>query len=83
MESLATLLQQSLSPQPAERRAAERELDGLKSSPGFSQLSLQLAQSQHIDLPIRQASALLFKNYIRAGWAIVRRFRHVAISKIY
>lgn len=71
--SIHSALQQSLSPNPADRRAAERELDVLKAAPGFSQLALQLAQDGSTSGPIRQAAALLFKNYVRAGWAIVRR----------
>jgi exportin-2 (importin alpha re-exporter) len=69
---MESALSRSLSPNPAERRAAERDLDVLKASPGFSQLALQLAQSSETSGPIRQAAALLFKNYVRAGWAIVR-----------
>lgn len=79
LQSLASALQQSLSPNPAERRTAERDLDTLKTSPGFSHLALQLAQAETLENgssvspAIRQASALLFKNYIRAGWALVSR----------
>ena len=74
MDTLAKALQDSLSPDPGARRAAERELDILKQSPGFSQLTLQLAQSEQLESgleigsAIRQAAALLFKNFVRAGW---------------
>ena len=71
MQNLAQALQQSLSPNPAERRQAERDLDALKQ-PGFAQLVLELAQSGDAPLAVRQAAALLFKNYIRAGWPVVR-----------
>lgn len=77
IKSLGLALQQSLSPNPAERRQAERALDDFKRQPGFSQLALQLAQSDKYEdgtpapQPIRQAAALLFKNYIRYGWALV------------
>ncbi|KAK9897295.1 putative importin-alpha export receptor [Cystobasidium minutum MCA 4210] len=76
IKSLGLALQQTLSPNPAERRQAERALDDFKRQPGFSQLALQLAQSDTYDdgtpapQPIRQAAALLFKNYIRYGWAL-------------
>lgn len=77
MKSLGLALQQSLSPNPAERRQAERTLDDFKRQPGFSQLALQLAQAAAYEdgtpapAPIKQAAALLFKNYIRYGWAMV------------
>jgi exportin-2 (importin alpha re-exporter) len=72
MQNLAQALQQSLSPNPAERRQAERDLDARKQQPGFPQFVLELAQSGDAPLPVRQAAALLFKNYIRAGWPVVR-----------
>ena len=68
MDSLASSLQQSLSPDPATRRSAERQLDELKAQPGFSQVVLQLAQANDANAAIRQAAALLFKNFIRNGW---------------
>lgn len=77
LKGLGLALHQSLSPNPAERRQAERNLDSFKSQPGFCQLALQLTQSDKYEdgelviPPIRQASALLFKNYIRYGWALV------------
>ena len=77
LKSLALALQQSLSPNPQERRQAERALDDFKRQPGFSQLALQLAQTDKYEdgspapSPVKQAAALLFKNYIRYGWAMV------------
>jgi exportin-2 (importin alpha re-exporter) len=77
LKSLGLALQQSLSPNPAERRQAERTLDEFKRQPGFCHLALQLAQNDKYEdgtptsPPIRQASALLFKNYIRFGWVLV------------
>jgi exportin-2 (importin alpha re-exporter) len=68
MDALASSLQQSLSPDPATRRTAERQLDTLKSQPGFSQIVLQLAQANDANPAIRQAAALLFKNFVRNGW---------------
>lgn len=71
MDALAANLQQSLSPDPQARRNAERQLDGLKAQPGFSQLVLQLAQNEQAQPAIRQSAALLFKNFVRNGWAKV------------
>lgn len=77
LKSLALALQQSLSPNPQERRQAERALDDFKRQQGFSQLALQLPQADKYEdgspapLPVKQAAALLFKNYIRYGWAMV------------
>ena len=83
MDQLASALQTSLSPNPAERRAAERTLDTLKASPGFSQVALELAQSSNAgyDKSIRQAAAVAFKNFIRQGWKKVCRRRSLLSVK--
>lgn len=84
-KSLGLALQQSLSPNPAERRQAERALDDFKRQPGFCQLALQLTQAEAYEdgtpapTPIRQAAALLFKNYIRYGWPAVGSFMHAIV----
>lgn len=89
IKSLGLALQQTLSPNPAERRQAERALDDFKRQPGFSQLALQLAQSDTYDdgtpapQPIRQAAALLFKNYIRYGWALVCSFSTSSCTRLF
>lgn len=70
---LAQLLQASFSPDASARRAAERGIDGLQDASGFGSNALSLAQDGAQPRTIRQAAALVFKNWVKLSWDAVRR----------
>ena len=69
---LARLLAGSFAPDSVTRRQAERGLDEMQALPNFGQLALVLAQDDAANKPIRQSAALIFKNWVKANWALVR-----------
>lgn len=65
---LSQLLSGSLSHDPTIRREAERALEQMQRQPGFGLLPLQLTGSAGVDRSVKQAAALLYKNYVKANW---------------
>ena len=70
---LSQLLSGSLSHDPTVRREAERALEQMQRQPGFGLLPLQLTGSAGIDRSVKQAAALLYKNYVKANWKSASR----------
>jgi exportin-2 (importin alpha re-exporter) len=48
--------------------AAETFLQSVERQAGFSRLLLQLVGSEAVEMPVRQAGAVFFKNYIKRNW---------------
>jgi exportin-2 (importin alpha re-exporter) len=69
-QQLASILNQTLSPDATLRRAAERELTAAQAHPSFGPTILALAQDSQQGKPTRQSAALSFKNWIKANWAV-------------
>ncbi|XP_028160985.1 exportin-2 [Ostrinia furnacalis] len=72
-ENLATLanyLQQTLSPDPNVRRPAEKFLEGVEVNQNYAILLLHLIDKDGVDITIRVAAAIAFKNYIKRNWAV-------------
>lgn len=67
LESLATCLEHSLSPQHA--REAEKQLKSLESNPGFPVTLLHVISSTNLAVLVRLAGAVFFKNLIRRKWS--------------
>ncbi|CAH2351879.1 importin alpha re-exporter [[Candida] railenensis] len=67
LEALSSCLELSLQPQHAKQ--AESQLKSQESSPGFPITLLQVISSKNLQLPIRQAGAVFFKNLIRRKWS--------------
>ncbi|CAK9302241.1 unnamed protein product [Gordionus sp. m RMFG-2023] len=65
-ESLIKLLEATLN--PSQKDIAENQLKELNVIPGFSQMVLQVIVSENYNMPIRQAAAIYFKNYITKNW---------------
>lgn len=66
IENIASILQQSLLPQTAKQ--SEVELKSIESQEGFPLTLLHLVASQNLDISIRLAGALFFKNLIKRKW---------------
>ena len=70
---LTRLLAGSFAPDSTTRRQSERGLDEMQQLANFGQLALALAQDQSAAKPIRQSAALIFKNWVKANWELVRQ----------
>ena len=75
MQQFAALLQASFSPEQSARRAAEKAIDALQDGASFGTDALSLTQDAHQPRTIRQAAALVFKNWVKTSWDVVRRRR--------
>ncbi|XP_075985331.1 chromosome segregation 1 [Anticarsia gemmatalis] len=72
-ENLATLanyLQQTLNPDPNIRRPAEKFLESVEINQNYAILLLHLIDKDAVDLTIRVAAAIAFKNYIKRNWPV-------------
>ena len=62
------LFQTTLQPDLAARRAAEEELGRAKVQPECVLTVLQILSQEAVDLAIRQAASIFFKNLVKAHW---------------
>ncbi|KAJ8926069.1 hypothetical protein NQ315_009924 [Exocentrus adspersus] len=72
-ENLRTLggyLQQTLSPDVNVRRPAEKFLEGVEVNQNYPLLLLNLVHKPEVDMTIRVAGAVAFKNYIKRNWPV-------------
>ncbi|KAF3328821.1 exportin-2 [Carex littledalei] len=69
LDRLSTWFLQSLSLDASLRRAAESSLLSAATTPGFPLALLKLSSIPSVDLQIRLASALHFKNLLKSRWA--------------
>ena len=68
LPQLAGYLQQTLDPGLSVRRAAEKFLESVETSPGFPMLLLTAVESSQVEPPIQMAAAIAFKNLLRRQW---------------
>lgn len=71
VQTLVTYLTQTLSPDYAVRKPAEDCLLAVEKQAGYCILLLQLAESEQVDLPIRLAAVINFKNFVKRNWRIL------------
>ncbi|KAL5287215.1 Cas.2 family protein [Megaselia abdita] len=69
LQQLCGYLQQTLSPDPNVRRPAEKILESIESNQLYPVLLLTLIDKAEIDMTIRIAGSIAFKNYIKRNWA--------------
>ncbi|XP_026320326.1 exportin-2 isoform X2 [Hyposmocoma kahamanoa] len=67
---LASYLQQTLNPDPNIRRPAEKFLEGVEVNQNYPILLLHLIDKDGVDITIRIAAAIAFKNYIKRNWPV-------------
>lgn len=74
MDALVQVFTHSLDPNPNARKAAELELKKVESQDGMLSSVFQVVSSAQVDLAVRQAAAIYFKNRVRRHWdsALVR-----------
>ncbi|CAH1416756.1 unnamed protein product [Lactuca virosa] len=69
LPSLAVVLQAALSPNPAERKAAEESLNKYQYTPQHLVRLLQIIVDGNCDLAVRQVASIHFKNFIAENWS--------------
>ncbi|KAD0994770.1 hypothetical protein E3N88_43444 [Mikania micrantha] len=69
LQNLAVILKAALSPNPAERKAAEDSLNQYQYTPQHLVRLLQIVVDGSCDLAVRQAASIHFKNFIAKNWS--------------
>ena len=79
VQVLVTYLNQTLSPDYDVRKPAEDYLMSVEKQQGYSILLLRLADSDQVDMPIRLAAAISFKNFVKRNWRIIENENKVGL----
>lgn len=69
LNALSSYLQSTVSPDASTRRSAEESLRQGEGQPGFLQLILELVRSDSVDMTVRQAGGVYFKNVVKKLWS--------------
>ncbi|XP_022733037.1 importin beta-like SAD2 isoform X2 [Durio zibethinus] len=69
LPSLVVVLQAALSPNPAERKAAEQSLNQFQHTPQHLVRLLQIIVDNNCHMAVRQVASIHFKNFIAKNWA--------------
>lgn len=70
LRTLGEYLQQTLNPDVNVRRPAEKFLEGVEVNQNYPLLLLHLVHKPEVDMTIRIAGAIAFKNYIKRNWSV-------------
>ena len=71
LQVVATYLSQTLSEKYEVRKPAEDYLVSIESTPNYAMLLLQLAESDQVELHVRLAATINFKNFVKRNWRVV------------
>lgn len=71
IQALVTYLTQTLSPEYGVRKPAEDYLMTVEKQAGYTILLLQLADSEQVEMSVRLAAVINFKNCVKRNWRIV------------
>ncbi len=71
LSALAGYLTQTLSVKYEVRKPAEDYLISVEGSPNFTMLLLQLIEAEQVEMTIRLAAAIDFKNVVKRNWRVV------------
>jgi len=80
LAQLATLLQQTVSPNAQEMQASAEQLRSAELTSGFGLMLLEVLRDGSITNVTRQAGAVYFKNYIRRQWSVDGVAGGIAVS---
>ncbi|XP_067006504.1 exportin-2 [Anabrus simplex] len=70
LRTLSEYLQHTLNPDVNVRRPAEKFLESVEVNRNYPLLLLHLVDKQTVDMTIRMAGAVAFKNYIKRNWKV-------------
>lgn len=69
LNALTSYLSSTVSPDAGTRRSAEESLRQGEGQAGFLQLILELVRSDGVDMTVRQAGGVYFKNVVKKLWS--------------
>ena len=85
LQALASYLTQTLSDKYEIRKPAEDYLVSVEGTQNYAALLLQLTDSEQIEMHIRLAASINFKNFVKRNWRIVEdkpnKVRQVVLYK--
>ncbi|KAG5890853.1 hypothetical protein JTB14_016286 [Gonioctena quinquepunctata] len=70
LQTLGRYLQETLNPDVNVRRPAEKFLEGVEINQNYPLILLNLVHKSEVDMTIRIAGAVAFKNYIKRNWNV-------------
>ncbi|CAG9765851.1 unnamed protein product [Ceutorhynchus assimilis] len=70
LQTLARYLQETLNPEVNVRRPAEKFLEGVEVNQNYPLLLLNLVHKPEVDMTVRIAGSVAFKNYIKRNWTV-------------
>ncbi|KAJ8973542.1 hypothetical protein NQ317_019293 [Molorchus minor] len=70
LQTLGRYLQETLNPDVNIRRPAEKFLEGVEVNQNYPLLLLNFVHKSEVDMTIRVAGAVAFKNYIKRNWPV-------------
>ncbi|XP_066597006.1 exportin-2 isoform X2 [Prorops nasuta] len=68
--AISEYLQRTLSPDAGVRRPAEKFLEHLEESPSYALFMFSLVTKEEIDITVRMAGSVAFKNFIKRYWVV-------------
>ena len=71
LQALAGYLNQTLSTDYNVRNPAEKYLEQIEGTENYALLLLQLSDTESVDMTIRLAAAINFKNFVKRNWRVV------------
>ena len=71
LQALAAYLTQTLSEKYEVRKPAEDYLMSVEATPNYATLLLQLTDSDQVEMHVRLAASINFKNFVKRNWRIV------------
>lgn len=71
LQALAAYLTQTLSEKYEVRKPAEDYLMSVEATPNYAMLLLQLTDSDQVEMHIRLAASINFKNFVKRNWRII------------
>ena len=74
LQAMANYLQQTMSPDREVRKPAEEFLKSVEVQQGYPVLMLTLLSKDGVDLAIKVAASITFKNFIKRNWKVVSYF---------
>lgn len=70
LQTLARYLQETLNPDVNVRRPAEKFLEGVEVNQNYPLLLLNLIHKTEVEMTVRIAGSVAFKNYIKRNWTV-------------
>lgn len=82
ISTLSEYLKHTLNPDVGVRRPAEKFLESVEVNKNYPLLLLYLVDNSEIDLTIRVAGSVAFKNYVKRNWGVVSLHNNMIFIKI-